>query len=343
MLRLSLYLATGFLFAAPIHLQAWDYVGHRAVNLLALEALPPEFPKFVNTPEARERIAFLSGEPDRWRNSAELPLKHFNSPDHFLDLEDLASVALTPEKLSEFRYLFAGQLAIARQAHPELFPAIDQSKNTDHTREQIGFLPWAIVEYYGKLCSGFSYLKAFEENGTPEEIANAQANIIYVMGVLGHFVGDGAQPLHTTRHFNGWEGDNPNDYTTARTFHAWIDGGFLNKSGGLDFARLAPAVKVARLLPSSRPPERNAAFSAVIQYLVDQHGKVEPLYQLEKAKKLRIENNPDVQEGRRFLESQIGAGAQMLSNLWFTAWRSAPPDTYLSASLLERTLKRSDK
>ena len=47
---------------------AWDYEGHRVVNHAALASLPTNFPAFVLAPEARERIAFLSGEPDRWRN-----------------------------------------------------------------------------------------------------------------------------------------------------------------------------------------------------------------------------------------------------------------------------------
>jgi hypothetical protein len=37
---------------------AWDYDGHRLVNRLALESLPTNFPAFVFTAEARERIAF---------------------------------------------------------------------------------------------------------------------------------------------------------------------------------------------------------------------------------------------------------------------------------------------
>lgn len=336
-------LATAVLFAFPAALPAWDYLGHRAVNLLALEALPPEFPKFVKTPEARERIAFLGGEPDRWRNSPELPLKHQNGPDHYIDLEDLADIDQTPQTLTEFRYVFTAQLAAGRQAHAERFAAINPEKNKDHTREVIGFLPWTIAEYYGKLYSGFSYLKTFEEHGTPEEVANAQANIIYIMGVMGHYVGDGAQPLHTTRHNNGWEGANPNGYTTARTFHAWIDGNFLNKSGGIDLVRLSTEIKPAGLLPTGERDGHNAVFSGIVQYLEEQHTKVEPLYQLEKAGKLSVEKGQDAQEGRHFLENQMVVGAQMLSSLWLTAWRSAPTDSFLRASLLERKLKTGEK
>src|SRR5881394_124572 len=83
---------------------AWDYEGHRLVNQLALAALPTNFPAFVKEPAATERIIFLSGEPDRWRNTTDLTLKHLNNPDHYLDFEDVAACGLKPETLPPFRY-----------------------------------------------------------------------------------------------------------------------------------------------------------------------------------------------------------------------------------------------
>jgi len=66
---------------------AWDYEGHRVVNQLAVASLPANFPSFVREAATEERIAFLSGEPDRWRNTPDLALKHFNGPDHYIDPE----------------------------------------------------------------------------------------------------------------------------------------------------------------------------------------------------------------------------------------------------------------
>src|ERR1700743_1021408 len=68
---------------------AWDYEGHRLVNQIALASLPSDFPAFVLTPEAKERIAFLAGEPDRWRNTSDPTFAHVNGTDHYLDLEQL--------------------------------------------------------------------------------------------------------------------------------------------------------------------------------------------------------------------------------------------------------------
>src|SRR5258708_4991042 len=82
---------------------------------------------------------------------------------------------------------FAAKFSAGRTANIEKFPDIDETKNAEHAREWCGFAPWAITEYFGKLRATFSYLKVFEELGTPDEIANAQANALYIMGVMGHY------------------------------------------------------------------------------------------------------------------------------------------------------------
>ena len=285
------------LCAAPA-LHAWDYAGHRLVNQLALAGLPPEFPAFVRTPQAAERIAFLAGEPDRWRNTTDLALRQANSLDHYLDLEQLTAVGLEAATISPLRYEFAAQFAAARAAHPDKLPAIDPAKDTDRTREWPGFLPWAITENYARLKSEFSSLKTFQDSGgTPDEIANAQANIIYTMGVMGHYVGDSTQPLHTTMHNHGWVGDNPKGYTTWSGFHAWIDGGFMAKVG-LVPADVLPRARPARTLPTATPPgTRDTLFSTVMSQLATQHAQVEPLYALDQAGKLKGDSPAASAEG----------------------------------------------
>jgi hypothetical protein len=315
--------------------RAWDYEGHRAVNQLALYALPTNFPAFVKTPEARERIAFLAGEPDRWRNiNDDQSLAHYSGPDHYLDLEELEDFGLTPQTVPTLRYDFTAKLALARTLFPEKFAPIDPAKNKDHTRELVGFAPWAITEYQGKLRSGFSYLKAFQDNGgTPEEIANAQANIIYVMGVMGHFVGDCAQPLHVTKHHHGWVGPNPNGYSTNSSFHGWIDGGFYKKLGGAKAEPLASKIQTAKIVGNPFKPDET--FRQVMDYLLGTEKLIEPLYKLEKEGKLTPEN-PAASEGRAFLDAQLVRGGQMLGDLWFSAWQQATEDKYLVRSLKER-------
>jgi len=333
--RSRLLLAALLLLAAPaVPGFAWDYEGHRIINELALAGLPADFPAFARTPDAAGRIAFLAGEPDRWRNSADRSLQNDNNPNHYLDLEQLGWAGLDPAKVSPLRYTFARQFAAGRAAHPQVFPAINPEKDTDGTREWPGFLPWKITEDTARLQSEFSYLKAFEQGGgTPEEIANAQANIIYVMGVMGHYVGDGSQPLHVTVHHHGWVGDNPQGFTTDPRFHAWIDGGFIARAD-IRFAPLASQARAAALVGAGGG--RDALFRGVMNYLVAQNERVVPLYELEKEGKLKADGSPGSFDGRGFIEEQLLRGGQMLGSLWLTAWRTAPVDHYLLDQLARR-------
>lgn len=314
---------------------AWDYEGHRLVNQLALQTLPAEFPSFVRTAEARERIAFLGGEADRWRNVPDYSFRHINNPDHFLDLEDLAPLGLTADGLPPFRYEYVARIALVRAADPSKFRPIDPNRDLDRTRALPGFLPWTITEHYGKLKSAFAYLKVFErEGGAPEEIGNARQNIVYLMGVMGHFVADAAQPLHTTRHYNGWVGANPNGYTTNRAFHGWIDGGALEKME-LRLAELAPQMRPAVSLTESSASASTNLFPVVARYLVAQFALVEPLYRLEKQGDLAIESQP-TGKGRELISQQLIKAAQMLGAIWTTAWKEAPPDPFLSEQMARR-------
>lgn len=319
--------------------RAFDYDGHRLINQLALASLPTNFPAFVREPASAERIAFLSGEPDRWRNTPDNTFKHRNAPDHFFDFEDLEPLGLSPDKLPPFRHAFTMELALARVRNAKNLPPIDPKQNADRTRELVGFLPWTIAEHFSKLKSAFSALAAYEEAGTPDEIANARANVVHYMGVMGHYLGDAVQPLHTTKHYNGWVGANPKGYTTSKSFHSWIDGGYLAKVP-LDFRILRGRLRSARLVrQENRAIVEASIFKESLAFLRDQHLLVEPLYQLDKEGKLSPEL-PQGTAGRAFFERQFLTGGQMLGDLWFTAWREAPPDNFLKSALARRKLAR---
>ena len=335
-------------FSTSLH--AWGAPGHRMVNELALASLPADFPAFVHEPAAAERIAFLSGVPDRWRNVEPLLKQSGGSwTDHFIDLEQLADAGIDFSTLPPFRYDFVVAFAAGRAAHPDKFPAIDPAKDFDHTKEWPGFAPWAILECYGRLQSACGYLKVLQELGTPDEIANAQADVIYTMGILGHYVGDSAQPLHTTIHHDGWVGPNPNGYTEAKGFHPWIDSGLLYRAHTTTASltsRITPAQPISL---AKRPDGRDPLFAAILDYILASNKMVEPLYQLEKDGKLgndKITKNADgrevheprtlTKEGQDFVEGRVLTGGEMLGALWLTAWRSAPPDTYLRSELVRR-------
>ena len=284
------FLICGLILWLPA--RAWDYERQRLINGLALKSLPEEFPKFVSLAPNQEQIKILAGELDRLRNTRGKGLRHLNNPDHYFDVEYLGQYKLKIEDFSHFRYRFVEQIANARASLKLELP----EANADHAKNYTGSLPWSINDNYLKLISSFSYYKVFEE-----------------MGVLSHFVGDTSQPLHTTKYFNGWASNNPQEYTTHQSFHSWIDGKF--------FISIQPPnevesqKKLRESLFLKRPESKELSighFPAAVNYILEQHKLFEPLYQLDKAGNLS-ESSPG--KGRLFLEKQLLAGAQMLGDL----------------------------
>lgn len=334
---------------AAITTRAWDGEGHRIVAALGLAALPTDYPAFAKDADAAARIDFLTNVPDRWRNvDPWLKQSGASWTDHFLDIEQLADAGLDAHTIPSFRLDFAVAFAAGRAAHADKFPPIDPAKNVDHTREWPGSAPWAIADWFNKLRSAFGYLKAYEElGGTPAEIANAKADVIYAMGVLAHYVGDCAQPLHTTIHHNGWVGENPNGYTTWAGFHSWIDGAVVARTG-IMAAQLVQRVKPGQVLAlNARPDGRDPFFVVAMDYIIEQNKLVEPLYQLEKAGKLGNEKpdangkqpyppKPVSPEGKAFIEERLLTGGNMLATFWASAWKGAPVDTFLRSQLAKR-------
>jgi hypothetical protein len=159
------------------------------------------------------------------------------------------------------------------------------------------------------------------------------------MGVMGHYVGDASQPLHTTMYHHGWTtNNNPNHYTTSPRFHEWIDGGFFRKTGGIDVKKLSARIHPAEKVTTADAP--NGIFATAVDFIAQQNKLVEPLYRLDRDGKLSDKGNRGA-EGRAFLERQLVKSGQLLGNLWLTAWLTAPEDTYLERELQQRAAEKS--
>jgi hypothetical protein len=170
------------------------------------------------------------------------------------------------------------------------------------------------------------------------EIANAQANIIYTMGVMGHFYGDASQPLHTSMHFNGWMGANPHHYTTNHSFHAWIDGGYIFKANiEADLGAMEKKLRPAQIVTyGGQPAQSDQIFPASVAFIAEQNKLVEPLYQMEKDHKLSGEGEVGL-EGKPFIEGQLIKSGQFLGDIWYSAWQQAPADDFLARQLHRRS------
>jgi len=305
----SFLAAIGSVCAAAL---AWDAPGHRTITFLALDGLAPDSPAFLRDENTRRMIASQSCEPDRWRAGSVPALTHVNNPDHYIDLEDLAPAGLSLGTLPEFRYEYVVTMAHAKDSEPA---RNNDRKDAARVYMTPGTLPYAILENYGKLQAAFKTYRTLEALNDPAraaEVAQCRAHIISVMGVLSHFVGDAAQPLHTTRHHHGWVGDNPGEYTTRYSFHAEIDGGILEYHA-LRYDTLRPAARFDGSLDEADP------MASVKIYLGRSFKEVEPLYALDKEGDLLKD------KGKSLITERLTDAAAMLSAMYNAAWRTAEP------------------
>jgi hypothetical protein len=304
-----------FVFLASPGGLGWDAHGHRTITYLALDAFPPGAPAWLRDAATRHRIAFQANQADRWKGWRSSPLNHTNRPDHFLDEEYLSQFDLTLETLPRLRREYVRALAVSKHVHPQQVDPYDVARDPDRIREWPGFVLHAIDEHFARLQASFNDVRILEKLNDParaKQLEQARANAIYHMGLLSHFVADTAQPLHTTKHYNGWSGDNPNGYTTSRSIHSFIDGGAA-RLHGLTYATLRPHVKFNIKINAADP------WKDILAHFRRSFEQVEPLYALERDGQLREA------AGRKFIVERMADGAAMLGALYTAAYESAAP------------------
>lgn len=275
----------------------WGSDGHRMINQVAMETLPATMPAFLRSHAAIEEAGYLGQEPDRWRSSLDPELNEAQAPDHFVDLEwaDHAE----PDGLPPMRYQFIRDLYRTQAAEPQL-----QEK---FIPERVGFLPWRATEDFERLRADMRIYRACLAAHQPT--AGVEQAILYDAGILGHFVADGSQPLHTTVNYNGWAmPENPEGFTRLRGIHSQFESDFVHAN--IRESNIRALV----------PPELqvlNVPFQDFLEYLRTSHSQVKPLYRLEKAGGFVGQGTS---ASRSFTADRLAAGATMLRDMIVTAW-----------------------
>jgi hypothetical protein len=273
------------LAAQPQAAHAWGNEGHRLINRLAATTLPADVPAFLRTEAAINEIEYLGPEPDRWRSPAEPELVAAQAPEHFIDLEPADALGPLPHRRLDFeaRVFAAGQRP-----------------------EKIGLQPWEATEVWERLKAALREYRHLASAG--QDTRGVEAAAIFYAGWLGHYVGDGSQPLHTTIQYNGWMEPNPNGYTTGHQIHWQFEGPFV----GANLHEPEVRAKMTPLKPIEGDP-----FDSYIAYLRHTYTYVEKVYQLEKAGGFV---GAGTAESREFTAERLAAGASMLRDMIYTAW-----------------------
>ncbi len=291
----ALVLATALL-VIPGNLAAWGDAGHRMTGLAAAQRLPDDMPTFFR--DAARQLAYLNPEPDRWKDRAESALDPAlnggTSPEHYIDMDLAPPAVLKAALAAPNRFAYGDSLRVANLA-----------ANT------MGLLPFEILEGAQKLRGDFRLWRIAPDSTTRAWI---EARIIDDAGILGHYIADGSNPHHTTKHHNGWVGENPKGYTTDNRFHYRFESAYVQANIKLPDV-LAGMTNAPRVLPNLR--------EAVIAYLNTSFGQLDRLYELDKASAFQPETTTP--EQKAFTTARLAAGAEMLRDVWYTAWVTSAP------------------
>jgi hypothetical protein len=291
----SALIAIALLLPSPAA-HAWGNEGHRMVNRLAASHLPADVPAFLRSEAAINEIEYLGPEPDRWRSPGEPELNKAQALEHFIDFEPADALGPLPRNRLDFeaKVFAAGQRP-----------------------EKIGLQPWVTNEVWERLKAALREYRNL--SAAHQDTRGVEAAVLFYAGWLGHYVGDGSQPLHTTDKYNGWVGPNPNGYTTEHKIHWQFEGPFVA-------AAISSADAEKKMTPAK--PINGDLFDAYVAYLRESATHVEKVYQLEKAGGFVDKGTP---ESRAFTAERLAAGASMLRDMIYTAWLESAkpvPDPY---------------
>lgn len=271
----------------------WGEKGHEMAARAAVETLPADVPSFFR--DAAEQLVYLNPEPDRWRERTLVEMDQAYAYDHYIDWERVPEGAVDARD----RFAFIGLLYDEGIERPE---------------QSVGLLPYRILELYERLVTEWRLWRQAED--APHR-AFIQGRIVNDAGILGHYVTDAANPHHTTIHFNGWDADTPNPegFTEDRDFHARFEAAFVRRHVGYGAVR----DRVERSAPTSHA---GSARRAVLDHILASHGEVERLYRLDRDVGFDPEG-PAAPEAVSFAAERLAAGAAMLRDLWWSAWRES--------------------
>ena len=272
--------------AAPANTARWGEPGHRMIGEAAGRALPADMPAFFRN--AAADFGYLNPEPDRWREFGEVALDSAlgigTSFEHFVDFEGVPDAAFA----APHRYEYLKRL---------------RAVNKDETA---GLLPFRILELVQTLRVEWRLWRVTTDPATRTRI---EARIVNDAGILGHYVGDGANPHHTTIHHNGWVGDNPKGYATDRRTHYRFESAYVQ--GHVALADVQPLVTAA-------PVVFDNVRGATMAYLRTTYGQLETLYDLDKLE--AFDERTQGAGHKKFVVGRLAAGATMLRDLWVTAY-----------------------
>ena len=210
-------------------------------------------------------------------------------------------------QLPRRRYDFIAALYAAGLTHPNMAAELRP--------ERVGLQPYVTTEVYQRLKAAMREYRGLSAQGKDTKPVE-QATIFY-MGWLGHYVGDGSQPLHVTTSYDGWVGkENPNGYATQHGIHSKFESTFVA-------ANIKPA-DVVTLMTAAR--EMSDVFDDYVAYLRSSSRLIERDLSTGRKLEAALDCVGTAENSKQLKAERRAAAASELRDIYYTAWmESAKP------------------
>lgn len=279
----------------------WGVRGHSNANRAAVKSIPADGPLFLKAHE--DWIAGTGIIPDSWRGNGEQYSKLFEDPNHGWFKEQFAFLSAIPRSRYEFVIRLHDEYLRLREKDPERAALTNV--------RWAGTLPYAAMENYDRIKSSMRLYRRAVAANTAESQTEATylaRDIAFYVAWLGHYTADGAMPLHTSIHHDGWKGPNPKAYTTDGRIHGRFESSFV------DLVKITDA----DLLPlMSKPKLIDDPFVSILAHLDDSYRHMEEVYVLDKAGAFTDASNA---QANQLAKGQLAKAAALLRDLTYTAW-----------------------
>src|SRR5262245_61392463 len=268
----------------------WGVRGHREMNSAVVEALADTELQFLLA--QKDWIAYLGPIPDSYRQTTEPFLKIFEDPNHGWFLEQSSDLMTRPPR-SRYEFVI------------DLYEQYQRSKDKLTNVRWTGTMPYAAADHYERIKAAFRRVRAGWAQKQDTRFVEQEA-ATYI-GLLGHYIADGSQPLHITVHHDGWRGDNPKNYTPEPRIHGRMESQFVELIG-LTSADLLPRI--------GKPVVLDDPFQAIVDHYLKAGKLTEAVYEIDRNGGWGDKEN---QKGRDLVYQQLAGGAELMLNLIHTA------------------------
>ncbi len=331
-MKLKVILTLGFMGLSTQSF-SWGERGHVVVTDVAVELIRAHqggdsaFAKLLT--DKRSQLAHLSNIPDiLWRNQ-DRTIAALNAPTHYIDLDYLGNITpeTAPRNIKSLRNLVSELCKTPPQGYK---CPIEKNQSDKSIEDVVGTAPLRIGQLYQKIVDQLKL--AHTAQAESEKKKAVDQSLIY-LGLISHFIGDLANPMHTTRDYDGWEMKRGglHSYFETEIVNAW------NISLTSDV--MSKALKKGRLKNFAKEQKFDPITNAY-QFSFESNKLLTKLFAWDKTDALRnvssdergmkikaVRKDPDqvIKSGatRELIADRLSSGAHELASVWVKAWQEA--------------------